>query len=101
MANITVNFVGKVVKVDFGDYWKGSGQPIANEIVNDKIEIFQLADIHELRFDGSDTYVQLLSFREWKLGTVQGLDNFIIDTINGVAPADNEDILNIIFTHMQ
>lgn len=101
MANITVEFSGKVAKVNFGDYWKHSGQPLANERVNDTIEIFQIANINEVRYDGTYTYVQMLNFREWCLGTVQTADCFVIDTINTVAPSDNEDILNIIYSHMQ
>ena len=92
MANIVITSTANSIIVDFGDYWRGSGQPKASDMVNGKKSMYPKDEVQEIWQDDVGVFVQMDNRREWNLAVVQGADNFVIDLIDGVAPVDINDL---------
>lgn len=92
MANIVVTGFANGLDVDFGDYWRDSGQPIASPDVNAEQAFYHREEVREMWRENSFVYIQMDNKREWKLGLTQGIDNFVIDTVDGVAPTTVVDL---------
>jgi len=87
MANIVVTSTTNAVKVDFGDYAAAVGRKCGTwnkkHIVN-----FGLQD------DDSMVIAHTLEEPKWTLSYTNGTSAMIVDTVDGVAPTDNEDLHN-------
>jgi len=90
MGNIIVTFSGNMVEVNFGDYFNNSEQ------VDSQRSVFQKANIHEIRQDGDSVYVKMEDTKEWKLGIIQGADNFVIDSVNSTLPTDLSHLFDLL-----
>jgi hypothetical protein len=92
MANIVITSMSNGLEVDFGDYWRDSGQPKSSKDVNAEMSFYHKEEIRELWKAGTDVFIRMDNRREWKIGITQLADNFVIDTIDGVAPTDALDL---------
>ena len=94
MARITITTTGKLIQVDFGDYWKKSGSPYAiGEVDYKKMAVQNTYFMHNFQ---DDTHLKIVmnDSSEWFVSHQEDLQNGIlkIDTINGVAPTDLDDL---------
>ena len=83
MANITIVKSGNAIKVDFGDYYGASPQVDFKKATYQKMNIDSIGEI-----PNDCILIKMHNIDEWKVGDVQGPDNFVIDTVDGVAPTD-------------
>lgn len=92
MANITITKIGDVVEVDFGNY------AVSNSL-DGKKAAYKVDDISIvwLEKDDSAVYVRMKDFitnNNWKLSYTAIQDGFVVDTVDGIAPTSNEDLMD-------
>ena len=91
MANITIIKAGDAVRVDFGDYYG------ASPLVDYKKATYQKYNIDSIGFIPNDCIlIKMRNLSKWKVGAVQGADNFVIDTIDGIAPTDLDHLYTLL-----
>ena len=86
MANITVVKTGDSIVVNFGDYYGVSSQ------VDSKESAYLRQNIASIHNCDTHVIIKMRDTQEWKIGIVQGPDNFVIDLIDGVAPVSIDDL---------
>jgi hypothetical protein len=95
MAFISVQTQGSVFIVTFGEY-------AAAQTVNSKKRTFQKAGIgFNLAPDASTITVDMTGFPSWRVikeASTDYPDALVIDTVNGVAPTNNDHLFDLLVT---
>jgi hypothetical protein len=93
MANIVITTNGNLVHVDFGNY-------SVSQSVDGKKASYLISDISIVWMEKDDSviYVKMkdaITTNNWRLSW-EYLDNetFVVDSINGVAPTSNQDLMD-------
>ena len=93
MANIVITTNGNLVHVDFGNY-------AVSDSVDGKKASYLISDISIVWLEKDESHVRVkmkdsITTNDWKLAyDNQHPDCFLVDSINGVAPTSNQDLMD-------
>ena len=92
MANIVITKTGNVVNVDFGNY------AVSNSVDGKKAS-YKVDDISIvwLEKDDSVVYVRMKDYittNNWRLSFENVGNVFVVDSVDGVAPSSNQDLMD-------
>ena len=92
MANIVITKTGNIINVDFGNY-------VVSSNVDGKKASYQVSDISIVWLEKDESIVHVkmkdsITTRDWRLSFEATPDAFIVDSIDGVQPTSNQDLMD-------
>lgn len=90
MPNITITKTANTIEVDFGDY-------ASNSNVDGKKATYKVEDISIVWLEKDEAKVRVkmkdsITTNDWKLSFQATPDAFIVDEVQNVSPASNQDL---------
>lgn len=92
MANIVITKTGNIVNVDFGNY-------VVSPSVDGKKASYKVDDISIVWLEKDESIVHVkmkdaITTRNWMLSFENVGNVFVVDSIDGVAPTSNQDLMD-------